>query len=343
MATRKPETAEAIAPAVIVARAKQGTLGPVHVLVGDDTQAIGRICAAVKAAYVPAENQDFNFEAISGDDDATTAAHIVSAAETMSLMGGCRVVWVKHADELPASELEALAGSLDALCTRPDLVLVLVCGALDKRTKFAKAVQAAGIVVDCSAGAVRDVAAALQERYGKQMAPDAARLLQERVGGDVNTAWQELEKLSLYLGDRTTATRDDVLLVCADTAQRNEWEIANRLLEGDAGGALVALQDMRRNAQDAIYQHTIVAMSASRVPAARAALLDGSLHQRWREFRVSRGATGVERRLRAADPRALAASLRWIMYADIAAKGTSLPTELLTDMACLIACTGGAA
>ena len=338
MATKKTETAGALAPSLLIEQARKGTLGPVHVLVGEDAQTIARINAAVKAAYVPPESQDFCLETISGDDDAVTAGHIVAAAETMSMFGGCRVVWVKHADAMPASELEALAGQLDVLRSRSDLVLVLVCSALDKRTKFFKVVQAAGIVVDCSVGAVSDVAAALLERHGKQMAPDAARLLQERVGSDANLAWQELEKLSLYLGDRAMATREDVLLVCADTALRNEWEIADRLLEGDAGGALVALQDMRRNAQDPIYQHTIVAMSASRVPAARAAALDGSLQQRWREFRLGRNSAGIERRLRATKPPTVTASLRWIMYADIAVKGTSLPAELLTDMACLITC-----
>ena len=324
-------------------RAARHALGAVHVLVGDDVLAIDRVFAAVKAAYLTPDTQDFNLEVICVDNDTITAAHIISAAETMPFLGGTRVVWVKHADALAASELEVLADHLETAAGREDLVLILVCAELDKRTRFAKAVYGAGIAVDCSAAPVRDVAGLVRERYGKRLSPRAAQMLEERLEGEPGTAGQEIEKLCLFAGDREELTEDDVLNVCIDAAQRNEWAVADYLLHGNAGEALGVLREMRRNAQDAIYQHTIVASALSRLPAARAALLDGSLHERWREFRIGRGQgqAALERRLRSLNDRTLAAGLRWLMYTDIAVKGSALPADVLTDLACLLAARGG--
>jgi DNA polymerase-3 subunit delta len=336
-----------LTPAQFTKLVEKGTLASAYVFVGDDTHAMTHACNVVRRACVPEEMEQFSLEVMHAESDAVTAAEIIGAAETIAFMGATRVVLVKHTDELTADELTPLGEYLERLAAEPreGLVLILMFAALDKRTKFARAAYGSGNVVEFEGALVRDVAAALQERYGKRLTPGALAALQEFLEGDTGSAYNELEKVSVYVGDREQITEDDVLAVCVDSATRNEWELADRLTQGDAAAALEALRRMRAGGADEIYQYTIIATALARLPGAAAALADGNLYREWQKYRLRyddprRG--DVEAHLRALTPEAQARALRWLMYVDICLKGTALPGALLCDLACLAA-TGAAA
>lgn len=327
-------------PAELLACARRGELGCAYVLAGDDTLTVEQLLGAVRAAVLTPETEEFNYEALDAEAEGVTCAEIIAAIDTVPFMGGVRLVVVKHVEALPASEMEALgehiAQQVDA--ERRDVVVVLLSRELDKRTKFAKQMTGLGIVVECAAGSVRDPAQAAREQFGKGMSSGAAVMLKELSGGDARVLANEVEKVCLYVGTRERVTEEDVMAVCVDAALRNEWEVADRLLQGDAGKALQVLRDMREGGVDAVYECTIVASAISRLPGARAAARDGSLFKRWGEFRLSYNNPAdrvAERRVRGLSERQLAGALRWLMYMDIAVKGTNLPADILADVTCL--------
>ncbi len=333
-------------PTSFAALVKKRSLGPAYILAGEDTQAIERLFSLVRKELIPAGAEDFNLEVMHAESDAVTAAEIITAAETVPFMGGFRVVWVKHAEELLSAELEAIADFLKSLADQPrsDVLLVLTFGALDKRTKFAKAVYKLNAVVECAPGELRNVAAYVKEEYGKQITPSAVALIDELAGGDARAACNEIEKVCTYIGERDTVTETDVADVCFDSAARNEWELADRILQGDLSHALEALVNIRQAGVDVSYQHAIIATAISRLPAARAALRDGTFYKRWAEFRVSYKdpkRAAIERHLRSLTDSELASALSWLMYMDIGVKGGNLPASVLTDIACLKSCVGG--
>jgi len=337
---RKACTPGGLTPAGLLACAQRGELGCAYVLAGEDTLAIEQLIGAIRAAVLTPETEEFNYEALDAETEGVTCAEIIAAIDTVPFLGGTRLVVVKHVEALPASELEALGEHIvkQIEAERADVVAVLICRELDKRTKFAKAVAAQGIVVECAAGMVADPAQAARERYGKQMSSGAAAMLKELCGGDARVLANELEKVCLYAGQRERVTEEDVLAVCVDAAVRNEWEVADRLLQGEAGKALLALRDMREGGVDAVYESTIVASALSRLPGARAAARDGTLFKRWGEFRMSYNNPAhraAERRVRGLTERHLAAALRWLMYMDIAVKGTNVPADIVADVTCL--------
>ncbi len=337
---RKAGATGGLTPAALVALAQRRELGCAYVLTGDDTLAIEQVIAAIRAAVLTPETQEFNYEALDAEAEGVTCAEIMAAIDTVPFLGGRRLVLVKHVDALPASELEALGAHLveQMAAQRTDVVAVLVCRELDKRTKFAKMMTGEGIVVECAAGALADPAQAARERYGKTLSSGAAALLKELCGGDARVLANEVEKVCLYVGQRERVTEEDVMAVCVDAALRNEWEVADRLLQGDAGKALRALRDMRGGGVDAVYECTIVASAISRLPGARAAAREGTLFKRWSEFRLSYqnpAHRAAERRVRGLSDTHLAAALRWLMYMDIAVKGTNLPADILADITCV--------
>jgi hypothetical protein len=85
-------------------------------------------------------------------------------------------------------------------------------------------------------------------------------------------------------------------------------------------------------------------MSISKLPGAQSALRDGTLLKRWHEFRISRNDPDyalVRKHLQSLGCRQLIAALRWLMFSEIAVKGSPLPRELLADLACFTAATRG--
>ena len=340
--TRRSAASAGLTPAAFSALVSQHALGPAYVLAGEDMLAIGAALEQVRAAYVTPATQDFNYEVLHADSESVNAAQITGAADTLPFMGGTRVVIVKHVHELRAEELDALGSYCEMLVAsgRTDVVLVLAMNELDKRTRFAKRLYDKQIVVEYALGAIRDVAVVARERHGKTLARDAAQLLQEICDGHPRAAYQEIEKVCLFVGARAQITRDDVLRVCVDTAVRNEWELADQLLQGDTGAALQALQALRENRTEALYQYAIVATGISRLAAARAALQDGSLYQRFYEFRLGYqhpGRLRIERYLRGLSEQQLTAALQTLAYVDIAAKASALPVATMLDMTCALA------
>jgi DNA polymerase-3 subunit delta len=336
------KSSNGLTPAAFMALAAQHKLGPVYVLVGDDSAAVATALQQVRSTYLPPGTEEFNLEVLDAASDTVDAAQIIGAADTMAFMGGARVVFVKHVDNLSASELEPLGAYCEQLAAaeRRDVVLLLLCDELDRRTRFARKLAERDAIVDCALTSISDVAAALRERYGKTITRDAAAVLQGLCDGDPHSARQELEKLTLFLGARDNVTLDDVLQVCMDTSMRNEWELADRLLQGDLGAALEVLQALRRNNLETLYQHAIIVTALSRLPAARAAMRDGSLFKRFAEFRLSYqhpARARIEQFLRRLSDRQSAVSLQYLAFMDIALKGSTLPGAILTDLACVLA------
>ncbi|MCX7847302.1 MAG: DNA polymerase III subunit delta [bacterium] len=329
-----------LTPAAVVEQVRRGNVLSVYVLTGENTLGQEQVVRALREAVLTAETEEFNYEVLDAEREGVTSGEIIAAMETVPFLGGVRLVVVKHADALPASELEVVGEHVVVLLeqARKDVVVVLMCGELDKRTRFARQMGASGVVVECAPEEGCDPVEAARVHFGKRMTNGAAALLRELSGGDARALGLEVEKVCMYVGERGQVEEEDVMAVCVDTAMRNEWEVADRLLRGEVGKALVALQELRAGGMDAVYECTIVASALSRLPAACAAAREGTLYQRWGEFRLSYSNPAhraVEERLRQIRDERLARTLRWLMYVDIAVKGTNVPGAILADMTCV--------
>jgi len=321
----------------------QRKTGSIIVFAGEDLVQVDRAFALARKELLPEGTEDFSCDVLHADNAAVTANEIILAAETMPFMGGFRLVLVRHAEDLAAEDMERLAAYAADLAAapRPDMLLMLWFRELDKRSKFYKVVAGARVLVDVSFGEITDLAAVARARHGKTLEREAEALLKELVGTDSIAARNELDKVCEYAGARQNVTAADVLEVCIDTATRNEWEVADMLLEGNLSRALEVLADMRRGGAEPVYEETIVATGITRMALARAAARDGSLPRRSFEFRLDRGhgrAERVMRHLKAMPEHAAAAALRAVMYLEVLSRATKLPVDMLNDTVCAIAC-----
>jgi DNA polymerase-3 subunit delta len=231
-----------------------GALGPLYLLLGEDDIEKSAL-AAEFAGVIDEELRAFNVDRIhagdmtSGDRLAEGVAGLVAAARTLPMMAPRRVILVTQAETLlaPKRESDAAARALDELqrlIERPeaDTTLVLVAGAIDRRSRMYKLLTKHAAVVEC--GAIEDQADA--ERWirtrivaaGAEIEPAAARRLAERAGADVKRLRGEVDRLLLYAMGQPRITVDDVREVGGAAALQDDWAMTNAIEAGRGGEAL---------------------------------------------------------------------------------------------------------
>ena len=101
---------------------------------------------------------------------------------------------------------------------------------------------------------IRDRAA----EKGAPITPGAIRILSQHVGGNLWTMDNELEKLALYVGDRTVEEGDVRLLVTV-SREANIFSAVDAVLEGRSAAALQLIQRLRNEGAELPYIVTMVA------------------------------------------------------------------------------------
>ena len=125
----------------------------------------------------------------------------------------------------------------------PDMVLLMSCGRLDRRstaTKWFKALEGAGDVIEVYPVRTRDLPRWIVDRSASRdlvVERDAAELLAARSEGNLLACAQEIDTLRLLAGGRSI-TVEDVMSTVADSARFGAFDLIDPALEGD--GARVA-------------------------------------------------------------------------------------------------------
>ena len=132
----------------------------------------------------------------------------------------------------------------------PDMVLLLSCGRLDRRstsTKWFKALEGAGDVVEVYPVRARDLPRWIAARCaarGVTVERDAAEALAERSEGNLLACAQEIDKLRLLCEGRPV-TVDDIMRTVADSARFGTFDLIDPALEGNGARAVRILHVLR--------------------------------------------------------------------------------------------------
>lgn len=178
----------------IVRDAAKGIFKPVYLLMGDEPYYVDMVCDAILEHCLDESERDFNQTVCYGADvDADT---VVTAARRYPMFADRQLVVVKEAQMMKSLEELALycAKPLDSTV----LVIAMHGARADKRKSLYKNASKAGIVVDSSQ--LRDyemprwISMYYQNR-GMKISPDAAALLGEYAGTDLNKIAIETEKM----------------------------------------------------------------------------------------------------------------------------------------------------
>ncbi len=263
-------------PAAVRRQIAQRTTDPVYLIVGDDDAEMARLASDL-TAIVEDELRAFNTERLYALEKGVTAASIVEAARTLPMLGDRRVVVVlrgerllkpkrrgKAAVEEEAGEEDSGASSeadvLEQYVKRPEpqTTLVIVASDADRGRRLYRTLQKHATIVECWGlrGLAQDPknvkgweldriakeAAALVTRTvkeaGRTIDPAAARLLAVRAGADIVTLRGDLERLLLYVGDRTAIDVRDVQEIVSGETLQDQWALADAIVQRDVRKAL---------------------------------------------------------------------------------------------------------
>lgn len=221
---------------------------PVVLILGDVGLLVDRAVAELEASVMPHVGiPAFNVGTWRGDDNDVMGA--LRAARTLPMMADRRLVIVRGVENAGESWLEAAT----EYAREPNASTTLVIagtgfakpkkGEGDHGARLRNAVKKSGEVMTFKSEDQRpsSFAVAHATRLGKRLGAREAELLVEVVGGELGTLAVELEKLSLYLGDREEITAADIDEACSLLAEQVVWELTAGIAARDASRAHAAL------------------------------------------------------------------------------------------------------
>ena len=238
----------------------------VYLIYGDDEFLVTSRAREIIDGLIPEEDRTLGLETIDGRAETVAVAaealeKCLEAVNTLGFFTARKVVWLRDATcfaENVIGKSETVKTRADRLGSTiknglpPEVVLVISSPAVSKRYAFYKACKAAGEIEEFSVSekayvAEKQAASYLGEvlrKAGIKMAPDVSALFLEKAGTDSRQTVNEVEKLSLYLGERKQATLDDVRAITCSSRGALAWDLADAVGQRETERALTVLRQL---------------------------------------------------------------------------------------------------
>lgn len=186
----------------IVKDVRQGIFKPLYLLMGEEAYYVDMVCDAIMEHCIDESERDFNQTVCYGADvDADT---VITAARRYPMFAERQLVVVKEAQMMKSLE------DLAMYCAKPlestVLVIAMHGARADKRKSLYKNISKLGVVVDSAVLRDYEMPRWISMFYrtkGLDIAPDAAALLGEYAGTDLNKIALETEKMLKNLPEGT--------------------------------------------------------------------------------------------------------------------------------------------
>lgn len=222
----------------IIEDAKKGIFRPVYLLMGEEAYYPDLVCDALVKYSLDDSERDFNQTICYGTD--TDADKVVTAAMRYPVFASRQLVVIKEAQSMKSLE------NLAAYCAKPlDTTILVICmhgASADKRKSLYKAVLKTGAIVDSEPVRDYEIGRWISSYYsgrGLVITPDAAALLGEYAGTDLNKIAVETDKMCKNLPEgKKEITAEDIENNVGISRQFSVFELTRELSSKNAPKAL---------------------------------------------------------------------------------------------------------
>ncbi len=243
-------------------------------VVGTDDMRVKETALKLSRELAPADGGEFGTDIIDGvAENADHCAQIIRATmealQTLPFFGGEKLVWLKNANFLADTQvgktnaaLEGIESILDYVEKLPaDVTFLFSASAVDKRRSAWKRIQKIADLrmfdkPDTSKTGWEDEVMPLVERRAREMGltfeGDALEALVQLAGEDTRQLDSELDKLSLYVGERGRITIKDVQLMVPLNRAGVIFEVGNAIGKRDLRRALELVRTLVFQGQNPI-------------------------------------------------------------------------------------------
>ena len=213
---------------------------PVYVVYGDDAFLRGEALAVITRRVLAGsdEEDDLAVRRFAGVE--SKLSDVLDEVRTLPFFSSRRLAIVDEADPFITSHRRELEAYVD----HPSEVgvLVLVARTWPSNTKLARLVEQSGTSIDCKGPAERALHTWLvdlaRSRFETVLDDDAARLLIELVGPEAGLLVSDLDKLSVYVGERRRIQRADVARMVGGGRIESVWKVLDAATTGQGELAL---------------------------------------------------------------------------------------------------------
>jgi len=232
---------------------KKGAFKPLYWLEGEEDYYIDKVVNYAEKHILPESEASFNLSVFYGKDAAW--ADIVNACRRYPMFAERQVVILKEAQQM--RDVEKLEGYIENPLASTVLVVSYKEKKLDARKKFAKTVKEKGVLVSTKKMYDRELpewTQALVQSKGLTITPKGLALLVDHIGNDLSRIENEIDKLSVNLGKRTSITEDDIEEYIGVSKEFNVFELQSALAAKDLARCLRIVQYFEANPKAAPIQ-----------------------------------------------------------------------------------------
>jgi DNA polymerase-3 subunit delta len=217
----------------IVKELKNKVYRPVYFLQGEESYFIDKITDYIQNNVLSEAEKSFNQTILYGKD--TSIEEIINTARRYPMMANNQVVIVREAQLV--SDLKPLVHYLENPQKSTILVLNYKYKTLDKRTKLAKKINEKAVLFTSERIREHKIPLWIPKYLGSkniEISDEAAALLAEYLGNDLNKITHELDKLLLTLPqDKKKITPDEIEKNIGISKDYNVFELHKALAEKD--------------------------------------------------------------------------------------------------------------
>ena len=232
---------------------------PVYFFWGDDDFQLNQAIATLRNRALDPDWASFNYDKISGDE-ADGPITALNQAMTPPFGAGNRFVWLIDTT-LGQRCAETVLSELSRTLPQIPETSVLVMSSRQKpdgRAKFTKLLQKHGQIKEFGTippwktdQILKNIEKLVAEKQ-LSLAPDAANLLVETVGNQTHQLMLELEKLSLYWGDRADPIDAETVASLVTISTQSSLKLASAIRQGRTEQALGLLADLLHRNEPAL-------------------------------------------------------------------------------------------
>lgn len=239
-------------PSQLASQLNRG-LAPLYVVAGEEPLLIQESLDAIRAQ---ARKGGYSEREVLDADKNFNWQKLVDACNSLSLFASRRIIELNLPSGAPGVEGSKV---LQQLAERPpqDVLFLLVCGAIEWRSRqgaWFSALENAGASLyfePVKADEMPGWIAARAKSAGLKLDAEALRELAERTEGNLLAAAQDIAKLKLLFPDAVVSA-EQLALAVADSARYEAFDLNDRILDGDAAGAVRSLNRLREEGVDVL-------------------------------------------------------------------------------------------
>ncbi len=230
----------------IISDWKKKSFKPLYWLEGEEEYFIDKVIDYAEHLILTESEASFNLSVFYGKD--ANWAEVINACSRYPMFAERQVVLLKEAQQM--KDIEKLESYIENPLSSTVFVVSYKEKKLDARKKFTKLVKEKGVLFTTKKMYDRELPQWSQEMIqlkGLTINQKGLALLVDHIGNDLVRIENEIDKLSVNLGKRTTITEDDIEQYIGVSKEYNVFELQAALAAKDLAKSIRIIQYFEAN------------------------------------------------------------------------------------------------